>query len=67
MGFRYTLRLPDGTDAGEVEYPDASVQAGDVIRVDGNQKMRVLAAVPVELAAEFVDGATYGARVVEPA
>jgi hypothetical protein len=67
VGFRYALRLADGTDAGEVEYPDGSVQAGDVIRADGNQKLRVLAVVPVELAAEFVDGAVYGALVVEPA
>jgi hypothetical protein len=66
VGFRYTLRLVDGTDAGEGEYADTSVEAGDVIRVDGNRRMRVLAIVPVELAGEFVDGPIYGVLEVEP-
>jgi len=66
LGFRYTLRLPDGSDAGEVEYPDGGVQAGDVIRIDDNQRMRVVAAVQVEIAAEFIDGAVYAVLEVEP-
>ena len=37
MAFKYALRFPDGNDAGEAEYPDGSVQAGDEIRVDGNR------------------------------
>ena len=66
MGFLYTLRLSDGSDAGEVEYPDGGVQAGDEIRVSGNRKMRVLSVIPTEVAGEFVDGATYAVLEVEP-
>jgi hypothetical protein len=66
VGFRYTLRLADGTDAGEVEYADTTIATGDVIRVDGNHKMLVRAVVPIEWSAEFVDGAVCGVLEVEP-
>ena len=65
--FPYALRLADGTDAGEAEYADTNVQAGDMIRVDGNRKMHVLAVIPLEVATEFVDDAIYGVLEVEPA
>ena len=58
-GFKYALRWADGDDAGEAEYPDGSVQVGEQIRIDGNRLVRVRAVIPVELAAEFVDGAVY--------
>ena len=67
MGFRYALRWADGDDAGTAEYPDDGIQAGDEIRIDGNQLVRVRAVIPVELAAEFVDGALYGTLEIEPA
>ena len=40
--------------------------AGDEIRIDGNQVVRVRAVIQVELAEEFVDGALYGVLEVEP-
>ena len=58
MGFRYQLRWADGDDAGEAEYPDGGIEAGDEIRINGNRLVRVRAVIPVELAAEFVDGAS---------
>lgn len=67
MAFRYQLRLADGEDAGEVQFADGGVQAGDEIRVSGNRQMRVLAVIPVELASEFVDGPVYAVLEVEPA
>jgi hypothetical protein len=66
MGFKYTLRLPDGDDAGEAEF-GYQPQAGDEIRINGNQRVRVTAVIPVELAAEFVDGAVYSTLEIEPA
>ena len=65
MGFKYTLRLPDRDDAGEAEF-GYQPQAGDELRIDGNQLVRVLAVIPVELAAEFVDDADYGTLEIEP-
>jgi hypothetical protein len=67
MGFKYALRWADGGDAGEAEYPDGSIQVGEQIRINGNQLVRVRAVIPVELAAEFVDGALYGTLEIEPA
>jgi hypothetical protein len=68
MAFRYQLRLSDhGEDAGEAQFADGGVQAGDEIIVSGNREMRVLAVIPVELAAEFVDSPIYGVLEVEPA
>jgi hypothetical protein len=57
MGFRYMLKLPDGTDAREVEYADTTVEAGDKIVVDSNRTLHMLAviSISVELAGEFVD------------
>jgi hypothetical protein len=67
VGFRYALRWADGDDAGEAEYPDGVIQVGEQIRINGNQLVRVRAVIPVELAAEFVDGALYGTLEIEPA
>jgi hypothetical protein len=65
VGFLYALRLSDGSDAGEASYA-YGVNPGDEIRVEGNQRMRVLSVIPAELAAEFVDGAVYAVLEVEP-
>jgi hypothetical protein len=65
MGYRYALRLRDGTDAGEAEY-GFQPQPGDEIYVDGAKRVRVRAAVPVETVGEFVDGALYGVLEIEP-
>lgn len=67
MGFRYALRWADGDDAGTAEYPDGGIQAGDEIRINGNRLVHVRAVIPVELAAEFIDGAAYGTLEIEPA
>lgn len=66
MGFRYQLRLADGSDVGEAEYADGGISAGDEILISGNREMRVLAVIPLELAGEFVDGPLYGVLEVEP-
>jgi hypothetical protein len=66
VSFRYTLRLSDGSDAGEYETADQSVQPGDEIRTDGNRRLRVLAVIPVAVISEFVDRPMYGALEVEP-
>ena len=39
---------------------------GDVFYLDGNRQARVLAVIPVDLAAEFVDGPLDGVLEVEP-
>ena len=65
MAFKYTLRLSDSADAGEAEF-GYRPEAGDEIRIDGNQLVRVRSVIPVELAAEFVDGAGYGTLEIEP-
>ena len=66
MGFLYTLRLSDGSDAGEYETADPGLQPGDEIRADGNRRLRVLAVIPVAIISEFVDRPMYGALEVEP-
>jgi hypothetical protein len=66
-GFRYALRWADGDDAGTAEYPDGGEQAGDEIRIDGNRLVRVRSVIPVELAAEFIDGTVYRTLEIEPA
>ena len=66
MGFKYQLLWADGDDAGDAEYPDGSIQVGEQIRINGNQLVRVRAVIPVELAAEFVDGAVYSTLEIEP-
>jgi hypothetical protein len=66
MGYLYRLTYTDGDDAGEVEYPDGGVQAGDEIRIEGNRRMRVRSVIPVERAGEFVDGAAYAVLEIEP-
>lgn len=66
VAFRYRLTFADGEDAGTVEYPDGTVQAGDEIIGDGNRRYRVTAVIPVARIAEFVDGALNGVLEVEP-
>ena len=39
---------------------------GDTVIAHGNREFKVTAVLPVELAAEFVDRALYGALEVEP-
>jgi hypothetical protein len=65
MPFRYTLRLADGSDAGEVVLGQ-SPNPGDVIRISGNRLMLVRAVIPLERVEEFVDQPIYGALEVEP-
>jgi hypothetical protein len=65
VGLRFALRLSDGTDAGEAEY-GYQPAAGDVIRIEGNVRMRVLAVVPAAVIEEFVDRPLYGVLEVEP-
>ena len=65
MSFRYALRLSDGSDAGEVELAQPA-SVGEEIRVAGNQRMLIRAAVPVERVEEFVDRPLYGFLEVEP-
>ena len=64
MAFRYVLRLSDGSDAGEVELAQPA-NAGEEIRVSGNRRMLIRAAVPVERVEEFVDRPLYGFLEVE--
>jgi hypothetical protein len=64
-GNRYRLVTSDGDDAGEAEY-SFNPQAGDEIYVNGNQRVRVTAVIPVELAGEFADDATHGLLEIEP-
>ncbi len=66
MGFKYQLLWADGDDAGDAEYPDGSMEAGDEIRINGNRLVRVRSVIPVELAAEFVDDAVYSTLEIEP-
>lgn len=66
MASRYVLRWPDGDDAGEFERLDGPVQVGDVIPIDGDQRVRVLGVISIERMSEFVDGAAYGVLEVEP-
>ena len=42
MNFRYTLRLEDGSDAGEVEVAQPA-NVGDEIRITGNARGRATA------------------------
>jgi hypothetical protein len=64
MAFRYTLRLADGSDAGEITL-DEPAAVGDEIHVTGDARARVLAVVPVETVEEFVDHPLYGFLEVE--
>jgi hypothetical protein len=64
MAFRYTLRLEDGSDAGEVALAQPA-NAGEELRVTGNVRARVRAVVPVETVEEFVDHPLYGFLEVE--
>jgi hypothetical protein len=66
MGFRYQLRLADGSNMGEAQFPDSAIRAGEQIRVDNNQLVRVLAVIDVDTIGEFVDGAVYGILEIEP-
>jgi hypothetical protein len=59
------LRLADGDGPGEAEF-GYQPKAGDEIRINRNRLVRVRAVIPVELAAEFVDGAVYVTLEVEP-
>ncbi len=64
--FRYTLRTPDGGDAGEVVLGQ-SPNPGEEIRIAGNRLMLVRAVVSSERIEEFVDWkVVYGALEVEP-
>jgi len=63
MGLLFTLRLPDGDDAGEVELTEQR-QAGDTIRL-GNRVAVIRAVVPHARISEFVDRTLYDALVVE--
>ncbi len=65
MPFRYTLRLSDGSDAGEAEL-DQQPKVGEEIRINGNRLMIVRAIVPVERIEEFLDRPIYGILEVEP-
>ena len=66
MAFRYALRLPDGSDAGEWETSSPGVRPDDEIRVAGNRRMVVRRVVPRERIEEFVDRPLYGLLEVEP-
>jgi hypothetical protein len=68
VGFLYRLTYANGADAGEAEFPDSAIRAGDEIRASGTINGCVLLSVnPTELAGEFVDGAIYAVLEVEPA
>jgi hypothetical protein len=64
MGFRYELRAPDGTDAGQGEYGFAP-QPGDEIYI-GARRMLVTAVVPVERMQEHVTRPLYGILEIQP-
>ncbi len=66
MAYRFKLKYPDGTDAGEAAYGDTSIQAGSEIIVSGNRRLRVRAVLPAHVANEFADGDLAGLLVVEP-
>ena len=65
MTFRYTLRLRDGTDAGEVSL-EQPASVGDTLHVSGTRRMRVSVVVPTERIEEFIDPPRVGFLVVEP-
>ena len=63
-GYRYTLRDQNGDDAGEVEIA-YTPKAGEELILSGNRRVTVTAVIPVELAAEFVDDASFGVLEIE--
>lgn len=66
MAFKFELRFPDGDDAGSIETGETRWQVGDTVIAHGNTRFRVVAVVPVERIAEFVDEPAYWVLVVEP-
>lgn len=66
MGFKFALVSTEGEvfDSFETAVPDWTT--GDTVIAAGNVHYRVLSVVPVELAAEFVDGPLNGVLEVEP-
>ncbi len=66
MGFKFALISTDGEifDSFETAVPDWSV--GDTVIAAGNVHYKVVSVIPVELAAEFVDGPLNGVLEVEP-
>ena len=64
MTFRYTLRLSDGTDVGEVSLKQPA-SVGDTLHVNETRRMRVRVVVPTERIEEFVDQPRVGFLVVE--
>ena len=65
MGFRFALVSTEGDifDSYESAVPDWS--AGDTVIAAGNVHWKVVSVIPVELAAEFVDGQLNGVLEVE--
>ena len=59
MSCRYTLRLKDGSDAGEVTLEQPAT-VGDSIQVSGGVRARVRAVVRVKIIEEFVENPHYG-------
>ena len=66
MGFNSHSSQPTATSstASRLRVPDWS--AGDTVIAAGNVHYRVVSVIPVELAAEFVDGPLNGVLEVEP-
>ena len=66
VGFRFQLCTQDGEIFDEAEYA-YTPQAGDEIYLSGNERMRVSAVIPTELAGESSTGRSTGCSKVEPA
>jgi hypothetical protein len=64
MSFRYTLRLTDGSDAGEIEL-EQPASVGETVHVSETRRMGVHVVFPTERIEEFVDAPRFGFLVVE--
>jgi hypothetical protein len=64
MAFRYTLRLKDGCDVGEVELARPAA-VGDEIGINGERQVRVFAVIAAT-GASSSSGRAIGFLVVEP-
>jgi hypothetical protein len=60
MGFKFQLVDTDGVSFDSFESSIPNWSTGDTVIAAGNVHYRVVSVIPVELAAEFVDGALNG-------
>jgi hypothetical protein len=66
MSKKFALVPTDGEAFGSIETAEGNWEAGDTLIGHGNIHYRIVSVIPVELAAEFVDGPDVGLIEVEP-